>query len=182
MDPGSEQLALLSSAKRAVGLFFVIAAGIATATSGRAQDNYEIQVYPSETVPRGKTMVELHSNFTVQGERQQINGVLPSHHAFHETLEVTRGFTDWFETGLYIFSSIQPGHGWEWVGTHIRPRVRAPEDWRLPVGLSLSTEFGYVRRSYAEDTWSWELRPIIDKQIGRWYFALNPALEKSLHV
>ena len=56
-----------------------------------------------------------------------------------------------------------------------------PDEWRWPVGLSLSTEVGYQRRSFTEDTWSWELRPIIDKQWGRWYFAANPALEKSLH-
>jgi hypothetical protein len=146
-----------------------------------AQDNYEIQVYGSETVPPGKTMIELHSNYTVDGERQPINGVFPSQHAWHETLEITYGFNPWFETGFYVFSSIQPGTGWEWVGDHIRPRVRIPEEWKWPVGLSLSTEVGYQRRSFSEDTWSWELRPIIDKQWGRWYFAVNPAFEKSLH-
>lgn len=26
-----------------------------------------------------------------------------------------------------------------------------------------------------------ELRPIVDKQMGRWYFAVNPALERSFH-
>jgi hypothetical protein len=145
-----------------------------------AQDNYEIQVYPSETVPAGKTMVELHSNFTVDGQRDTVNGVLPSHQALHETLEITQGFTSWFETGFYIFSSLQAHEGWQWVGDHIRPRVRVPDSWEWPVGLSLSTEIGYQRRSFSEDTWTWELRPIIDKQIGRWYFSLNPALEKSL--
>jgi hypothetical protein len=59
--------------------------------------------------------------------------------------------------------------------------VRAPEEWHLPVGLSLSTEIGYQRRSFSEDTWTWELRPIIDKQWNRWYFSFNPAFEKSLH-
>jgi hypothetical protein len=147
---------------------------------GRAQDSYEIQVYGSETIAPGKTMVELHSNYTIDGERDEINGVLPSHHAFHETLEITHGFTPWFETGFYVFSSIQPHEGWEWVGDHIRPRVRVPEDWNWPVGLSLSSEIGYMRRAYTEDTWSWELRPIIDKQWGRWYFALNPAFEQSI--
>lgn len=145
-----------------------------------AQDNYEIQVYGSETVPAGKTMVELHSNFTIHGERQIVDGVFPSYHALHETLEITHGFTPWFETGFYVFSSIQPDEGWQWVGDHIRPRVRVPEEWNWPVGLSLSTEIGYQRRSFSEDTWSWELRPIIDKQFGRWYFAVNPAFEKSL--
>ncbi len=107
--------------------------------------------------------------------------MLPSYQAFHETLEVTHGLTPWFETGFYIFSSIQPGEGWQWVGDHIRPRLRVPEDWHWPAGLSLSTEIGYQRRSFSEDTWTWELRPIIDKQFGRWYLAVNPAFEKSLH-
>jgi hypothetical protein len=150
------------------------------ALSLRAQDNYEIQVYGADTVPPGETMVELHSNYTIDGQTETINGVLPSNHAFHETLEVTHGFTPWFETGFYVFSSIQPNEGWEWVGDHIRPRVRVPEEWHWPVGLSLSAEIGYQQPAFSEDTWTLELRPIIDKQWGRWYFALNPALEKSL--
>ena len=44
----------------------------------------------------------------------------------HETVEITHGFTPWFETGFYVFTSIQPGRGWEWVGDHVRPRVRIP--------------------------------------------------------
>src|SRR5690349_8706064 len=146
-----------------------------------AQDNYEIQVYGSETVPQGRTMVELHSNFTINGQRDQVNGVFPSEHAVHETLEITHGFTPWFETGFYVFTSIQPHHGWRWVGDHIRPRVRVPDSWQWPIGLSLSMEVGYQDRPFSEDTWTLELRPIIDKQLGPWYFAINPALEKSLH-
>lgn len=146
-----------------------------------AQDSYEIQVYGSETVPRGETMVESHSNYTFKGNKNEVNGVLPNYHAFHETIEITHGFTPWFETGFYLFTSIQPGRGWEWVGDHIRPRVRVPEEWHWPVGVSLSTELGYQRRSYSENTWTWEIRPIIDKQIGRWYLALNPSFERALH-
>jgi hypothetical protein len=126
-------------------------------------------------------MVEIHSNYTVEGPRAEDNSVLPDEHALHETLEVTHGFTPWFETGFYVFSSLQPRGGWQWVGDHIRPRVRVPESWGLPVGLSLSTEFGYQRRIFSEDTWSWEIRPIIDKSLGRWYLAWNPAFEKSVH-
>src|SRR5664280_2824087 len=78
-----------------------------------ARDDYEIQVYGAETVAAGWTMVELHSNYTIDGERQTVNGVFPSYHAFHETLEITHGITPWFETGWYVFSSIQPGEGWQ---------------------------------------------------------------------
>jgi hypothetical protein len=146
-----------------------------------AQDNYEIQVYGSDTVERGRTMVELHSNFTFEGKKDSVNGLQPSNQALHETLEVTQGWTSWFETGFYVFTSGRSGDGWQWVGDHVRPRVRAPESWKWPVGVSLSTEFGYQRRRYSEDTWTWEIRPIVDKKWGPWYVSLNPALEKSVH-
>jgi hypothetical protein len=129
-----------------------------------AQDNYEIQVYGADLVPRHDTMVEVHSNFTVDGSKTVQDGVLPSNHAVHETLEITHGFTDWFETGFYVFTSIQPDGGWMWVGDHIRPRIAVPEKWHWPVGVSISQEIGYQQRTFSTDTWSYELRPIIDKK------------------
>lgn len=146
-----------------------------------AQDNYEIQVYGSDTVPPRSTMVEIHSNFTVDGSKTVQDGMLPTNHAEHETLEITQGITDWSEVGFYVFTSIQPNEGWQWVGDHIRPRVRAPEKWRWPVGVSLSLEFGYQRAQYSPDTWTLEIRPIVDKKIGPWYLAFNPAMDRSFH-
>lgn len=146
-----------------------------------AQDNYEIQVYSYETVAPGHTMVELHSNLTVEGSKNTVDGVLPTEHAWHETIEITRGLTDWFETGLYIFTSARSGNGWQWVGNHIRPRFRVPESRHWPVGVSISNEIGYQRRIFSADTWTWEIRPIIDKKQGRWYWSFNPTVDRSLH-
>jgi hypothetical protein len=145
-----------------------------------AQDNYEIQVYSYETVAPHHTMLELHSNLTVEGSKEAVDGVRPTEHAWHETIEITRGITSWFETGFYIFTSARPGDGWDWVGNHIRPRVRVPESWHLPVGVSVSNEIGYQRRAFSVDTWTWEIRPIIDKQQGRWYWSFNPTVDRSL--
>ena len=147
----------------------------------RAQGNYEIQVYGSETVAPKTTMVELHSNYTIDGQRFEVQGVYPTHHQEHETVELTQGLNDWSEVGFYLFTSEQDGHGVQWVGDHIRPRVRVPPDWHWPVGLSLSTEIGYQRAVYSPDTWTWEIRPIVDKSLGRWYMAVNPALERTWH-
>jgi hypothetical protein len=159
-------------------LFGCLFAGLKGA---RGQGNYEIQVYGSDTVPPKNLMVELHSNYTVTGQTNLIDGVYPTNHQLHETLELTQGINDWAEVGFYVFTSIQDGQGIQWVGDHIRPRVRAPESWHLPVGLSLSTEIGYQRAVYSLDTWTWEIRPIIDKTLGRWYLAFNPALERTWH-
>jgi hypothetical protein len=119
--------------RRILGIPFILLLG---AAGLRAQGNYEVQVYGSDLVPQGVTMVELHSNFTAEGEKQTIDGVLPTNHAEHETVEITHGFNQWFECGFYIFTSIQPNNGWMYVGSHIRPRFSVPEKYHLPVGIS----------------------------------------------
>ena len=121
-----------------IGAIFwaALAGAILLATPAQAQDNYEIQVYGADTVEPGHTMVELHSNFTIDGSKEMVDGLYPTNHAEHETIEITHGFTDWFETGFYIFTSARSGQGWQWVGDHIRPRFRVPEKWHWLYGLN----------------------------------------------
>jgi hypothetical protein len=80
-----------------------------------------------------------------------------------------------------VFTSADTRVGWQWVGDHIRPRVRVPESWKWPVGVSLSTEVGYQRAVYSPDTWTIEIRPIVDKTLGRWYLCFNPTVDRSFH-
>lgn len=170
-----------------IKIILVIATLYLMSGAAQAQDNYEIQVYGSETVPAKNTMVELHSNFTVDGSkalpgsRYAADGTFPTNHAEHETVEITQGLTSWSEVGFYIFTSASSATGYQWVGDHIRPRVRVPDSWKWPVGASVSFEAGYQRARFSPDTWTLEIRPIVDKQIGRWYFAFNPAMDRSFH-
>lgn len=62
----------------------------------RAQGNFEIQVYGSETVPPRSTLVELHSNVAAQGTTRTENRVRPTQGAFHETR--TRDGSGWATT------------------------------------------------------------------------------------
>lgn len=145
-----------------------------------AQDNYEIQVYGSQTQQKNSTIFELHSNYTFNGETETVHGVTPSYHSLHETLEITHGITDIFEIGAYMFTNYTPGYGYKIIGTHIRPRIMAPAKWNLPVGLSLSTEIGYQDSAYSDQTWSLEIRPIIDKQWPKLYVSFNPTIGIAL--
>ena len=122
---------------RCVVLPLAVVSSLLLARVATAQDNYEIQVYSFDLVPPHHTMVELHSNFTFEGSKEIQDGVRPTNHALHETIEITHGFTPWFETGFYIFTSARSGDGWDWVGDHIRPRFSVPESWHWPVGLSI---------------------------------------------
>lgn len=148
--------------------------------TAKAQENYEIQVYASPTQPKGRTMYELHSNYTFKGDKVSFNGTVPSHHSLHETVEITRGLTDWSELGFYLFSNASPGNGFQFVGSHLRPRVTAPSSWSWPVGVSISQEIGWARTKFSADEWTYELRPIVDKEMGRYYVSVNPVLGKSL--
>lgn len=164
--------------QRRIFLFVILSISV---LSGFSQDNYEIQVYGSETVAKRSTMVELHSNFTFDGQKSVENGVLPTNHVFHETVEITHGWNSWFETGFYLFNTLGSDHRTSYVGSHIRPRVRVPASWNWPVGVSLSLEAGYQKRAYSEDDWSLEIRPIVDKQFGKLYLSFNPTFDKSFH-
>ena len=70
-----------------------------------SQENYEIQVYASPTMARRQTIFELHSNYTFIGGKDIVDGVLPSYHSIHETIEITHGITDNFELGFYLFTN-----------------------------------------------------------------------------
>ena len=153
---------------------FLFAAALNFYGTVSAQENYEIQVYGSQTQRPSSTMFELHSNYTFSGSKETSKGVLPSHHALHETIEITSGVTNIFEIGVYLFTAYIPGHGYQIVGSHLRPRVMAPTTWNLPVGLSLSTEIGYQKADFSSSTWNIEIRPIIDKQWEKWYVSFNP--------
>ena len=141
-----------------------------------AQDNYEIQVYPSETIAPKTLLTELHSNFTVEGSTTTQYGMLPTQHQEHETIELTQGITNWSEVGFYIFTAERSGNGVQWVGDHIRPRVRIPESWHWPVGVSVSNEIGYARPEFSNPTWSWQIMPIVDKTVGKWYGSVNTTM------
>jgi hypothetical protein len=146
-----------------------------------AQNNYEIQVYPSETIAPKTLLTELHSNYTVEGSTTPQFGMLPTQGQEHETIELTQGLTDWSELGFYIFTAERNGNGVQWVGGHIRPRVRVPPRWHWPLGVSLSNEIGYARPAFANPTWSWEIMPIVDQTAGKWYWSVNTTMVWDIH-
>ena len=142
-----------------------------------AQDDYEIQVYKSDLTDKGTTIFELHSNFTPVGNKQFSENIFPSDKILHETLEITHGFSEVFEVGVYFFNAIGSNGRSGYGGSHIRPRIKAPESWNLPVSLSLGSEIGYQRIGFFNNHWLFEIHPIIDKEFGKFYIAINPTFD-----
>jgi len=161
-----------------------IAAGVLACAVGsarvEAQDPFEIQVYEYATVPAGKWNLETHLNFIQRGTTSYEGSVAPTEHQTHLTFELTRGITDWFELAGYLVTARRQGEGAEYVGWRVRPRVRAPDSWKLPVGLSLSTEVGFPKDEYEEADATLEIRPVIEWGRGRFMLDVNPVLGKAL--
>jgi hypothetical protein len=153
------------------------------APDGRAaaQDLFEIQVYPYDTVEPGATMFEFHTNFTPSGSKGIEDGVYGNHHQLHETLEITHGWTKRFETGFYLETAPHvPGVGARFTGWHIRPRFRFPEAERFPFRVSLSFEYAFNRPGFDPNAQTLEIRPIFERQQGRLYVSINPDLSLAV--
>jgi hypothetical protein len=145
-----------------------------------AQDLFEIQVYPYDTVEPGHTMVEFHTNFIPSGTKDFEDGLYPNHHQFHVTMEVTHGFTSHFETGFYLETAYVPGIGEKFTGWHIRPRFRAPEFKTFPFQFSLSLEYAFNQPGFDPNEQTLEIRPIFERQNGRLYLAINPDMSVAI--
>ncbi len=157
-------------------LIYSIGTSLFFIASASAQADNEIQVYASPTIQHKWTIFELHSNYTPKGSKYLTDP--KSAHWINETLEITHGAGKNFELGFYTFTGFAPGGGFQYLGNQIRPRVTVPEQWKWSVGASLSVEFGFFRPTDTSDFfWQGEIRPIIDKTIGNWYFAFNPNMD-----
>lgn len=167
--PIQKTRSLLRKFKKCVGILLAILIPAITL----AQADNEIQVYPSPITPKAVTFLELHQNYTFNGSKYLTDK--NAAHWINETLEITRGLGGNFELGFYTFTGFSPDGKYVFLGNHIRPRYTVPASWGWKVGASLSMEIGYIKpdggKSYVMDG---ELRPIIDKTIGKVYLGFNP--------
>lgn len=146
----------------------------------RAQDAFEIQVYEYETVPKGMWNLETHLNYAGHGTHSYEGTVAPTNNQAHLTFELTRGITDTFEMAGYLVLARRVDHAPEYVGARIRPRVSLPKSWHLPVDISISGEVGFPRKVFEENSVTLELRPIVEKKLGRFQLDINPTVGRAL--
>ena len=145
-----------------------------------AQDPFEIQVYEYETVPKGRWSLETHLNYVGVGTKTFAGPVAPTNNQFRLTFELTRGITDEFEMAGYLLTAHKPEIGYEFAGWRVRPRVRFPRSWGLPLDVSISAEVGFPRRQYDENGVTLEIRPIVEKIFGRFQIDINPIVGRAL--
>ena len=159
-----------------------VIAFFAAASAARAQDPFEIEVYGHQTEAKGEMDLETHLNWVASGTRQADGTVAATHNQAHVAFELTGGLTRHWEVTAYALAAYRPGAGFEYAGWRMRTRVAAPEHWNLPVDLGFAAELEFTRPAYDENASALELRPIVEKRIGRLGLTFNPVIERGLRA
>jgi hypothetical protein len=148
-----------------------------TAIDAAAQDLFELEVFGYDTASAGQYEVDLHTNVMSQG------GVLPAsaagdHRPAHVSLEVARGWTDGFETALFVQTAPFGSSGSaRFAGGHLRGKVRLGTLSALPLRFAVSTEYAFNRTAFDHERQTLEVRSILDYSRGRLTLVANPSLE-----
>lgn len=147
----------------------------------RAQDPFEIHVYEYEPLPLGTFTYEAHLNYVLRGTKVYDGLVAPTQDQFHFTSEVTAGITDDFRAALVLLTAKRPDGPLEYAGFRVLPHIYAPPRWNLPLNIGFVAEFSFARAEYLDNPWQLELRPIVEKHIGRLQLDGNPVFSRALH-
>jgi hypothetical protein len=156
------------------------------ATRAAAQlDPWEFEVYPYATEPRGMLEVETDNAVVANGHSEGGEGTAAgdfrSQGMWYNGNEFTYGLTDRIEAAAYLDFAQPGGHGFWWAGDKFRLRGRLFDEETLPLNLGWYLEFEYHKTPQFDDaSWELELKPIMEKDFGRFSFIANPVFEKVL--
>jgi hypothetical protein len=158
----------------------VCVATVAMASSARALDPFEIQVYDGTANEPGRFGLELHLNRVATGYASATAPELPLRGAFHATLEPSFGVFPWWELGAYLQTALRADHRFDYAGVKLRSKFVTPPSLLGNFRLGLNVELSYLPTTYDRDQWGGELRPILAWDDERWLFAVNPIIDVSL--
>ncbi len=147
-----------------------------------AQDNFEIQVYDSETAGPWHVGLETHLIYLASGTTvTSPDGQAPTEHQFHLTFEPHLGIGTWVELGMYLQFAVLPQAGFEYAGVKLRCKLRLDQKLAGAIGLAINFEISDVPRQFEPNVWGSEIRPIIDGRWGFFYAAVNPIVDIDLN-
>jgi hypothetical protein len=145
------------------------------ASTSRAVDSFEIQVYQAEVNRPGHVGLEVHANHTFRGhEEREYEGEIPIGRSTRLTFEPAIGVTEWLELGAYLQTFTAPGEGAQFGGAKLRVKVVVPARLGLPLFLGVNAEIGRVPNSVSEQGWANEFRPIVGWTNGWVLLDVNP--------
>ncbi|MFI5323753.1 MAG: hypothetical protein ACHQ6U_09535 [Thermodesulfobacteriota bacterium] len=148
-------------------------------------DSWEFEVYPYMTEGPGSLEFELLNGFVAKGHNQPgegiSSGIYPSQSMLLNSLEITYGLTDHIEAAVYLDLALPEDQSYQYTGSKYRLRGRLFEKGELPIDLGWYAELEWHRTPQFDDNkLEFELRPIMEKDLGRFTVDVEPKFEKTL--
>jgi len=179
---------MISYFRLAVCGSFVALAAILLSNRAAAQvDPWEFEVYPYATEGRGVAELETDNAVVTNGHSRGGNGTaagtFPSQAMWYNQYELTYGLTDRIEAAAYLNLALPRGGGYQYASSKYRLRGRLFDEDVLPVNLGWYVELEWHRTPQFDDVpLELELRPTIEKDIGRFSILANPIFEKPIFI
>ncbi len=166
-------------------LLAAIAVLLAVRQAAAQVDAWEFEVYPYATEPRGMLELEMLNAVVPDGHRQPgrgtSGGAFPSQATWYNAYELTYGLTDRIEASAYLNLTQTSGHGLWWSGDKFRLRGRLFNEETLPINLGWYAELEWFKTpQFDDEDLELELRPIMERDLGRLSLVANPIFEKVL--
>ena len=162
---------------RSFAIVLAVCTIVATVRSALAIDFYEIQIYPTETDPKGHLDLELHSNSTTTSAGREAKEQIDPHQ-IHETLEATYGLLPHLEIGQYFCTAkLDDGH-YEYAGSRTKMHFGIPQTMDWPVSFGGNIELDYMRHDAEDQPFTLEMRPIAETHLGKVTIVANLPFEK----
>jgi len=147
-------------------------------------DPWEFEVYPYKTEPRGMVEIETLNAVVANGHNTPdagTGGEFASQSTWYNAYELTYGLTDRIEAAAYLNLAQPRGAGLWYAGSKYRLRGRLFDEETLPVNLGWYAELEWPKSpQFDEANLELELRPIMEKDFGRFSLVANPVFEKVL--
>ena len=150
-------------------------------------DPWEFEVYPYATEGPGILEMEIDNAVVANGHNQPgigtSSGQFASDATWYNEYEFTYGLTDRIEAAAYLTLALPRGHGYQYSGSKYRLRGHLFDEDVLPVNLGWYLELEWHKVAQFDDNeLELEMRPIIEKDLGRFSIVLNPKFEKPIFV
>ena len=146
-----------------------------------ALNPFEFEVYPYATEGPGVVELEWLQSFVPKGHAATGQDAAASNHIYRSSIELTSGLTDRIEAAAYLDLGKPSGHSLDYAGSRYRLRGRLFEQGELPVDLGWYAELEWMNRPrFGDQDLEADLRPIIERDVGRFSILLNPIFEKAL--
>ncbi|HYB92422.1 MAG TPA: hypothetical protein VEC38_15400 [Candidatus Binataceae bacterium] len=161
-----DRLVAVISAGKAIRVFLLLLAMLAVPGPADAIDFYEIEVYSIETAAPGHLTLELHSNTVSTATGESARAAL-NPYQIHETLEATYGVLPFLEVGQYLATARLNNGQYEYAGARTKVHFAVPQSEGWPIEIGGNLQIDYMRRAAESNPLSFEVRPILESDLGR---------------